>query len=668
MSRISDRFSGWALWVGALTILACAPASDPASAPPEVVSEFGTYTNPSAETFDGWNRYSQYIPAKDGTRLAVDVFLPTRDGVEAEAPVPVVLHYTRYIRAVEEEGQVRGRDSDLVLQHLLKHGYAVAVADARGTGASYGVHNGPFSVEETADSSAIIEWLASQRWSTGKVGMSGRSYPGMTQYQAATQAPPALKAIFAEMAGPSAYDFPFRGGTYKKQFVEVWGEGTKAQDLGQAGVPARVDTDVEGVSRDDAIAEHAENLWVQDLVKLDSSFRDFAVDLDNGGHWSWDVIATLDDTDAIAASGIGIYHLVGWYDIYTTQQPWMYVALEGASPQKMMIGPWTHSGGYGGKVHRAEILRWYDYWLKGIDNGVMEEEPIHYYLMKGNHTVPASSSTSEAAAVGGGEDAGEVMPTLDEAGAEDGEAWIAASAWPPAAQMRRFWLGGGTSRTVGSVNDGLLQMAASPGDAGADAYSVDYSSRMGSFSRWMNGHGARRESPPGSTYFDERTSENEKALTYTTEPMTEELTLSGYPTAHLWVTSTHSDGDFFVYVEEIDLEGRSHYVSEGALRASHRKTSEAPFDNFGLPYHRSFPEDLAAMVPGEPTELSFDLMGTAIVIDAGHRIRVTLTGADSANFAFHPDPEGEDAPTIRVLRGGERASYVELPVMAALAP
>ena len=118
-------------------------------------------------------------------------------------------------------------------------------------------------------------------------------------------------------------------------------------------------------------------------------------------------------------------------------------------------------------------------------------------------------------------------------------------------------------------------------------------------------------------------------------------------------------------VEEIDREGRSHYVSEGVLRASYRKTSEAPFDNFGLPYHRSYPEDLEEMVPDEPTELDFDLMGTAIVIDAGHRIRVTLTGADAANFAFHPDPEGQDAPRIQVHRGGEQASYVELPVMVA---
>jgi len=69
------------------------------------------------------------------------------------------------------------------------------------------------------------------------------------------------------------------------------------------------------------------------------------------------------------------------------------------------------------------------------------------------------------------------------------------------------------------------------------------------------------------------------------------------------------------------------------------------------------------MTPGEATELAFDLMGTAIVIDKGHRLRVTIAGADARNFALHPDPQGEDAPTIEVITGGRSGSYVELPVL-----
>ena len=631
--------------------LACAPAADPAVGDvATLASSFGTYTNPDSAGWDSWNRYSQYVPAKDGTRLAVDVFLPTRNGTEPEEPVPVVLHYTRYIRATEDEkGRARTRaDADPILQHLLHHGYAVAAADARGTGASFGVHHGPFSVEETADSYTIIEWLGSQPWSNGRVGMAGRSYPGMTQYQAATQAPPVLKAIFPEMAGPSAYDFIFRGGAFKSDFVEVWGTMTRSQDLGELGIPARVDADQDGKLRDAAIDEHRANLWAQELIEPGSNLRNFTLDRKEGGHWSWhEVIATIDDADAIAATDIGIYHLVGWYDIYTTQQPWLYATLEGRSPQKMMIGPWVHSGGYGGKVHRAEILRWYDYWLKGIDNGVMDEPPVHYYVMQGNHTLPDGASKTE--------------PTLDEAAAEDGSTWRPATDWPPAVERRKFWLASGRTGTVASSNDGALRPQAP--SAAADAYSVDYSVEVGSFSRWMNGYGARREQPESSTYFDERTAQSEKSLTYTSEPLPADLTLVGYPTVHLAVTSSHSDGDFFVYLEEVDASGRSHYVSEGVLRASHRRTSEAPFDNLDLPFHRSYAEDLEGLTPGEPTELAFDLTGTAIVLDAGHRIRVTVAGADARNYAPFPDGGEADAPRIEILLGGENGSYVELPVV-----
>ncbi len=625
-------------------------ASILADAPFATASGFGTYTNPDAATWDGWNRTSQYVPAADGTRLAVDVYIPTRAGDEPEESIPVVLHYTRYIRAVEmDDGSVRGGpDFDPVMQHLLKHGYAVAVVDARGTGASFGVHHGAFSVEETEDSYTIIEWLASQPWSSGKVGMSGRSYPGMTQYQAATQNPPSLKAIFAEMAGPSVYDFIYRGGAFKKDFVDSWGTFTREQDLGEYEAPARVDADSDGSDRGRAIAEHGDNLWAQSLIQPGSNLRNFSIDREGGGHWSWDkVIASIDDADEIAASGIGVYHLAGWYDIYTTQQPWLYATLEGQSPQKMMIGPWMHSGGYGGTIHLNEILRWYDYWLKDIDNGVMDEEPINYFVMIGNHTMP--------------EGATEGAPTADEVAAEDGSAWVATTAWPPMSERRKYWLTSKPSGTVMSVNDGTLATASSATD-GADSYDVDYSSSVGTFSRWMNGYGGRREDVESSTYMDERTNENKKALTYTSDVLTEDLTLVGYPTVHLQVSSTHDDGDFFVYLEEVDKKGRAHYVTEGVLRASHRKTSDAPFKNFGLPFHRSYAVDLAPLVPGESTELNFDLMGTAIVIDKGHRIRITITGADRRNFALYPDPSGQDAPTVEVLTGGLGSSYVELPV------
>ncbi|MBJ88954.1 MAG: hypothetical protein CMO98_03755 [Woeseia sp.] len=615
-------------------------------------ADFGKYTNPEASQFDGWDRTSRYIKAEDGTRLAIDLFIPTLNGEQPAEKIPVVLHYTRYIRATEREDGpiVSAPIRDPVAQHLLRHGYAVAIADARGTGASFGVHNGAFSIEETADSYTIIEWLASRPWSNGNIGMSGRSYPGMTQYQAATQNPPSLKAIFAEMAGPSGYDFIYRGGAFKKDFIDMWGSSTKSLDLAIHQMPARVDADIDGSLRDQAVAEHKNNLWAQSLIQPGSHLRNFGITREGGGRWSWDQVTTIDsgNIDIISDSGIGIYHLAGWYDIYTTQQAWFYAELERHVSQKMMIGPWMHSGGYGGKVHLAEILRWYDYWLKGIENGVLDEPPVHYYTMRGNHTTPENAAT--------------VAPTLDEATAEDGSAWEATSVWPPKATKVRFWLDQGSSGTVTSINDGVLSYVA-PVEVGSNKYKVDYTSTVGKFSRWMNGYGGRRNDIENSTYLDERTKENQKGLTYTSDPLDEEMQLVGYPTMHMRVESSHDDGDFFVYLEEIDSAGKSHYITEGVLRGSHRKTSQAPFENFGLPFHRSYEEDLAPMQAGQPVDLAFDLMGTAITLDAGHRIRVTITGADANNFALYPDPTGKDAPIIEVFTGSHSGSYVDLPTL-----
>jgi hypothetical protein len=674
----------------ALAVGACAPAteSEDAAAPAgdaaaKATSHFGDY-GPVTPPFDGRTRHSVYIPMKDGVDVAIDYYLPTAGGIETTEKLPVVLHYTRYQRATEDEtGKLKTAvDDDPVLQHLSSNGYVVAVADARGTGASYGVNEGAFSPAENADSYTIVEWLAAQPWSTGKVGMQGRSYPGMTQYEAATQGPPALKAIFAEMAGPTAYDFVFTNGTYKKDFIDQWGTLTKQMDLSQSTKPARVDDDADGKRRDEAVAGHAKNLWAHDILGTPGArMRDFDGAAANGARWSWEAINTIDDTKAFETNKIAIYHLVGWYDIYTTQQPFLYEALEGRLPQKMMIGPWTHSGGYGGKVHKSEILRWYDYWLKGVENGIMDEEPVHYYVMKGNNTVPPQLASAAAATdrpAGDGEAAdGETAParSLDEEGAEVGSAWVATREWPPAgAAPRRFSLDGGPSKTVDSVNDGVLTIAAAGGGTaggaaapvvaeGTDRYQVDYSSSMGTFSRWMNGYGSSRKEPARTTFFDERTPEDRKALTWTSPALTEPMTIVGYPVVHLVMSSTHSDGDVFVYLEEVDENGAAHYVSEGALRASHRKTDPAAWPNFGLPFHRSTQADLQPLTPGEPTPLDFDLEGTAITIDAGHRIRVTLAGADRANYELWPDIKGKDRPTITVHRGGDHASWIELPVV-----
>ena len=151
----------------------------------------------------------------------------------------------------------------------------------------------------------------------------------------------------------------------------------------------------------------------------------------------------------------------------------------------------------------------------------------------------------------------------------------------------------------------------------------------------------------------------------------EDVELTGHPVVHLWVTSTAADGDFFVYLEEAEETGggrnrgagqkhESHYITEGKLRASHRALSEPPYDYLGLPYHRSFAEDIVDLPGGAPVELIFDLLPTSNIFDKGHRIRVTVTCADKDSTQT---PELSPAPTVSVYRNADYASYIVLPII-----
>ena len=164
------------------------------------LSQYQGYTEP---IYDQWVRTSQYVTVWDGTRLAVDIFRPARGGVPVETPLPVIWTHDRYQRAfiVQPSGriitQLWGRPW---LETMLLHGYVVGVVDVRGGGASYGTRTGEFSPEESQDGYDITEWFAAQPWCSGRIGMYGLSYLGITQYMAAGTLPPHLVALFPEMA------------------------------------------------------------------------------------------------------------------------------------------------------------------------------------------------------------------------------------------------------------------------------------------------------------------------------------------------------------------------------------------------------------------------------------------------------------------------------------
>jgi len=160
--------------------------------------------------------------------------------------------------------------------------------------------------------------------------------------------------------------------------------------------------------------------------------------------------------------------------------------------------------------------------------------------------------------------------------------------------------------------------------------------------------------------YPDRAQSDAKGLTYTSSPLEVDTEVTGHAVAYLWVTSSAKDGDFFVYLEEVLPDGRSVFLSDGMLRASHRATHEPPHDFFGLPWHRSNEEDMMEL-PNEPVELAIVLQPTSNIFEAGHRIRVTITGADRDKFFT---PELSEAPTVTVYRNARHSSRITLPIIA----
>jgi putative CocE/NonD family hydrolase len=584
------------------------------------VSKFGEYSGYSEERYDSWVRSSEYVTMRDGIKLAVDILRPAVNGRVAQEPLPVVWSHTRYRRASLQDGEIISSGAAAYNQPLIKHGYVFAVADVRGSGASFGGWNGIFAEEETQDAYEITEWLASQPWCDGNVGMSGGSYLGITQLMAASRKPPHLKALFPIVALFDIYDISYHGGVFFDDFLRTWSALTEQLDTAPGVAP--VDADRDGTLLAAAIADHGSSRPLIDIFGP-LKYRDSTDEFSGARPYQqWHPAAFVGE---INESAIPMYLWCGWFDSFTRDGFLMYQNF--TAPRKIVMGAWSHSprdpdiAGEEFGLAAVEQLRWFDYWLKGIDNGIMEEPPIRYHAMRG---------------------------------VKNNE-WRISQQWPlPEAAPTPYYFHGGPSGSVESVNDGLLTTAR-PGGSAADEYTVDYTTTSGESTRWDNAVG-------GSFGYGDMSANDRKGLTYTSEPLAADLEVTGHPTITLWAASTAADADFFAFLEEVDLEGVSHYISEGTLRASHRALHDPPYHNLGLPYHRSFQADVQELTPGEPVELLFELQPTSNIFDAGHRIRITLTCADKDNAAT---PVISPAPKVTVHRGASRASFISLPVVGA---
>jgi len=552
-----------------------------------------------AKDYADVQRRSVYVPVRDGTKLAVNLYRPAVGDKVATDKLPVIFVFTPYrARFRDKDGKVNevALNDRLALRSLIKAGYVVAVADIRGKGASFGSRHGFQDRTEARDGYDLVEWLARQPFSTGKVGMMGCSYLGGTTFHTATTAPPALKAVFVGASDLDKYAFVRRGGI-TAQF-NTRPDEPLSDDL--ASLP--VDGDSDGAQLKAAVAQHAKNTPMAALW-YGMPYRDSVSPLT--GNAFWEEVGVYRYLDAIRRAGIATYFWSNWQDEPTAQSILSAANMPGS---KFLAGPGSHCVPPPGFDFTGEVVRYFDHYLKGADNGI-EKEPRATYWVEG----------------------------LDGKGG-----YVRSNALPgEGVKPMRWFLDGGRSGTARSVNDGMLGAAA--GEAGKDAFTVRY------------------DLPPADYFAFWAKPMDDKGLSYTSAPLTKATKLIGYPVVRVRVSADKPDANIFAYLDQVSADGASEVVAFGRLALSHRKEGKAPYATMGLPFHSGNRADVAPLPVGQEADLAIDLTPVSRIVPAGARLRLTIAGADPRQRNLK-DIEQKPAPVITVHRGGAAASWVELPV------
>ncbi|MDP6403369.1 MAG: CocE/NonD family hydrolase, partial [SAR202 cluster bacterium] len=555
-------------------------------------------------------------------RIAIDVTLPAP--LPPDVKIPAILYTTRYWRAKKDYPV---DEQDLF---FTSHGYAFIRADERGTGASFGTWPNMWPREAIADYKETVDWIVAQPWSNGMVGGIGVSYTGTTAQLLAATNHPAVKAVVPKFIEFDVYtDIAFPGGVLLEKPWDSYNERCRQLDLNKwtrttMGKPTDtvkpVDSDRNGSTLAAAVEEHrATN---PDFSRTrEVTYRDDPIP---------GLGITIDDFSMhklrreIERSGVAIYGWGSWNDACTADTV-IRRFMTFSNPQRGVIGAWNHGGDknanqyrpdYSPTVpsHRAqylEDLRFFDYHLKGIDTGVMDDQMLTYLTM------------------------GE-------------EGWKRTTNWPvESTDTRRWYLGEGRA----------LRSDAPRSLSGSDRYEVDFEADTGTGNVWYT------EFAGTDVIYGDRAEADSRLLTYTSEPLETDMEVTGYPVVTLQATSTSDDTAFFAYLEDVAPDGRVTYVTDGQLRALHRRVSckEPPYTMF-MPHHTFERADGMPLVPGEVADLIIGLRPTSALFRRGHRVRIAIAGHDESTFSRIP--ESGDGVSIEVQRNAVHASFVELPVVA----
>ncbi len=554
------------------------------------------------------------MTTRDGVRLDADVYRP--EGTESER-FPVLLMRQPYGRAIA---------STVVYAHprwYAAQGYIVVIQDVRGRGSSEGEFR--LFATEVDDGEDTVNWAASLPGSNGAVGMYGFSYQGMTQLYAAARRPAALKALCPAMLAYDLYnDWAYEGGAFCLQAGMAWA-------LQLAAETARLDGDVDAYGE---LAAAARNLPIQGdipsqpgvLARLapDSFYHDW-VEKCKGDEAYWQgLVPNLTDVD------LPMLHIGGWFDPYLRGSLNLFhrVASDSSplrmqSPQHLSVGPWGHlpwnrrvgALDFGSEaaspMDRLQI-RWFNQFLKGIDTELLAEQPVQLFEMgrnrwRGFDAWPGllNQSNSDAAAIYRLESNG--LAAMREDGGK----------LTPVAEAK---VGGDPT----AMEDVIVHDPWRPVPS-------------------LGGHSAFPNGPFERGAIDGRSD----VVTYTTEPLEEEMAIAGDITLSIHCDSEAPSFDLCAVLSEVYADGRVFNVSQGYLRVT-EADKLAVDDAYRLA-----------------------LQSTCIRIPQGHGLRLSISASCFPAYAVnpgtgqHPNVTAQienQVITLRILTGAAAPSSLVLPL------
>ena len=603
------------------------------------------------------------VPMRDGVRLATDVYLPARDGEAMPGPWPVILERTPYgrnrpsrsERSLAEPDQAKSRAE--VARIFAERGYAVVYQDKRGRYDSEGVYQKYLT--DAPDGYDTCAWILEQPWCDGRIGTKGLSYAAHTQGALASAGAPGVAAMFLDSGG---FSNSYQGGIRQGGAFELK-QATWAYR--NALVAPEVTSDPELKAAMEAVDVRR---WFREMpwrpghspVSLAPAYEAYLFE-----QWTKGEFDDYWKQPGIWAEGFHeqwpdapMVHMSSWFDPYPRTATENYVGLKRIKrgPVRLILGPWTHgdrSLTYAGDVDfgpNATLdgqlatdywelrVRWFDHWLRGVDNGVDREPTVHYFVM------------------GGG------TGRRNEAGRMDhGGRWKTADDWPvPGTVDTPYYLGA----------DGSLGTAAPVTDDASLVYRYDprdpvpsIGGTITSGAPIMEG-GAydqrEREDFFGSTEPYRPLAERPDVLVFQTEPLATDVEVTGPLVVRLWISSDCPDTDFTaklidVYPPNEDYpDGFAMNLTDGIIRCRYRDSWERP----------------SMMEPGRVYEVTVEAFPTSNLFKAGHRIRLDVSSSNYPHFDLNfntGEPEGlatrSRVATNTVWVDRTRPSHAVLPVV-----